>query len=206
MGCLTRRTAFRDVGLIHGYMHVTGKPPLDELSTSCRSLGMNVHYPELPDKSAEPKLSVWLEALNRAMPVISKTTAVVGLSMGSPTALHLIAQERVKNVGLLVLIAPVTPTNVSTTLPFLAHFFDGLEDAIKLVAEKVSRVEILTSNNDRWAQLPVTLGLAEQLGASLHIIRNGGHLDTEAGFNKFPYVFDMIAPKLQLKMSIHRLA
>lgn len=194
MGTRTRRTDFRNVGLIHGYMHVTGKPPLDDLSRSCRSLGIDVHYPELPDKSAEPKLPAWLEALNRTMPIINETTALVGLSMGSPTSLHLIAQERVKNVGLLVLIAPVTPIVVSDALPFLAHFFDGLEEAVNQVAQKVRRVEILTSDNDKWAQLPFTLSLAKQLDASLHIIRNGGHLDTEAGFTKFPYVFDMIAP------------
>lgn len=194
MATLVRQPAFRSVGLIHGYMHVTGKPPLDDLSRSCSSLGIEVRYPELPDKSAEPKLPAWLEALNRSMPVIGETTAIVGLSMGSPTALHLLAQERVKEVGLLILIAPVTAQVVSAQLPFLAHFFDGVDGAISWVAQKARRVEILTSNNDPWALLPFTTELADLLGANLHVIHNGGHLDTDAGFSRWPYVLDMIAP------------
>jgi predicted alpha/beta hydrolase family esterase len=198
MAALKRQTSFRNIGLIHGYMHVTGKPPLDDLSKSCCSLGMEVHYPELPDKSTQPKLSAWLEALNRTMPAIGETTALVGLSMGSPTALHLIAQEHVKEVGLLILIAPVTPNTVSDALPFLAHFFEGLNDAIEQVARKVRLIEILTSDNDPWARLDCTINLAKRLGTGLHMIHNGGHLDSDAGFNSFPLVLDMIAPVVEV--------
>lgn len=194
MVLMARQTTFRNVGLIHGYMHITGKPPLDDLSKSCRRLGIEVSYPELPDKSTKPKLSVWLESLNRVMPIIGETTALVGFSLGSQTALHLIAQESVKEVGLLVLVAPGTPTIIAEKLPFVAHFFDGLDEAIQKVARKVHRIEVITSDNDQWAQLPFTLGLVERLGASLHIVHNGGHLDTDAGFNRFPYILNMIAP------------
>lgn len=195
-----RKPAFRKLGLVHGYMHVTGKPPLDDLAASCRSLGMGVRYPDLPDRTGQPRLSAWLEALNRTMPGIDGATAIASISLGCVTTLHQVAQERVKAVGLLVLIAPVTPSVVADAYPFLAHFFDGLGDAIQRVARKARQIEVLTSDNDPWAVPAYTAHMAQRLRASLHIIHNGGHLDIDTilpdgtRLTRFPLVLDMIAP------------
>ncbi|MFH1520820.1 MAG: hypothetical protein ABID61_04190 [Candidatus Micrarchaeota archaeon] len=62
MAVLVRKANFADLGIVHGYMHVTGKPALDNLAGSCKSLGMQVHYPDLPEKTGQPKLAACQEA------------------------------------------------------------------------------------------------------------------------------------------------
>ncbi|MBI5227200.1 alpha/beta hydrolase [Candidatus Micrarchaeota archaeon] len=179
-------------------MNISGKPPLDHLANSARSLGIETIYPDLPDKAGSPKPPVWREAANRAMPIIDKATALVSFSLGYTTALNAVAYEtRIEEVGLLVIIAPSTPSVVRVSeAPFLLSFFEHITATFERVAKKAKRIEILTSDNDRWANFEYTLQMARALGASLHIIHNGGHLDTESGFIRFPLVLDMIAPAI----------
>lgn len=196
MAVLVRQIKFTNVGIVHGYQNVTGKPPLDDLAGSCRSLGMQVDYPDLPEKTGQPKLSAWLEALNRSMPVINETSALVALSLGCPTVLQWLAQEeRIREVGLLVLISSGTRSVVTERgYGFLDHFFEGLDGAIVQVARKARRIEVLTSDNDPWSIQSDILDMARRLGASFHSIHGGGHLDTDTGFTRFPLVLDMISP------------
>ncbi|MFH1520821.1 MAG: alpha/beta hydrolase [Candidatus Micrarchaeota archaeon] len=130
------------------------------------------------------------------MPVINETSALVALSLGCPTVLQLLASEkRIEQVGLLVLVSPGTrPVVIQKGYGFLGHFFDGLDRTFARVAEKVRRIEVLTSDNDPFSSHVDIFAMAKRLGASFHSIHDGGHLDTDSGFYKFPLVLDMIAP------------
>ncbi len=196
MSTIVRKPDFTRLGIIHGYMNISGKPPLDHLASSARSLGIETIYPDLPERTGIPKPPAWLEAANRAMPVIDEATALVSFSLGYTTALNLVAYEaRIERLGLLVIVAPGTPSVVrESEAPFLLPFFQYIVATFDAVAKKAKRIAILTSDNDRWSTLEFTLQMRRALGASLHIVHNGGHLDMETGYAKFPLVLDMIAP------------
>ncbi len=174
--------------IVHGYGGSGATHWQRWLERKCRHLGIETHFPNLPDRFAEPKLPAWLEALERTMPVISQSTALVGHSMACPAILQLLARQS-NEAGLVVLAAPVTRDEM---FPCTRHFWDGFDPAS--VRGKTRRIEMFTSDNDRYVDTGIAQRLAADLGAGFHIIPGAGHLSVAAGYHAFPEVLELIAP------------
>lgn len=184
------KLAYSRVGIIHGYQGSGATHWQSWLARKCKALGAETHFPKLPDRFGQPKLSAWLEAIERTMPVIDEATALVGHSLGYPTILQLLKNDRIEAVGLVVLVSPSSRSRVEeSNLSFLAHFYDGLNTA---TGAKARRIEVYASDNDPWVDPLAARDLATDLEACFHLIHGGGHLNTAAGYHTFPEILALL--------------
>ena len=179
--------AFSRIGIIHGTSGSGATHWQSWLARKCQALGAETHFPKLPDRFGDPKLSAWLEALSRELPVIDRTTALIAHSIGCITALQLLQSPRISEVGLVVLVAPFSPSKLSSQL---SHFYDEFDPV--LVAMKVYKSAIFASDNDALVNPDVASMLARDLRGSFHLISGGGHLSVSSGFHKFPEVLELL--------------
>ena len=61
------------------------------------------------------------------------------------------------------------------------------------IIENCEKFIVIGSDNDEYIPIETTRQLAVLLDAELHIIHNGGHLNTKAGYDKFPQLLELIA-------------
>ena len=184
----------RRVGIIHGTGGSERKHWQTWLAAQCRDQGLEVHYPKLP-RANHPQLSAWLEALKRALPVIDRETALVCHSLGCVTSLQLLKDEGIKELGMLVLVAPPALSKVlASEYNFQAHFFDGLDDALIKAAIKARRVVLFESVNDhRWGDKKELGYWKEALDPKVHIVRNGGHINLASGHHTLQPALDLLS-------------
>lgn len=58
---------------------------------------------------------------------------------------------------------------------------------------------VLYSDNDPYVDKKLSLDFAEKLGSKKILIRGGKHLNSEAGFDDFPLVFELCVKNLKIK-------
>jgi len=181
------------VGIVYGWRGSSAIHWQTWLARKCRALGIETVYPKLPNKQ-RPKLGEWTAALNKALPRVDEETALVGHSLGCNAILHFLKRKSVKRVGLVVLVAPASVEKIlASEAPFLVPFFQNVDFAA--ARKKAVRIEIFASDDDAWGGAAEARKLAARLGAKLHVVRGGGHLNVSAGFHSFPEVFELLVSK-----------
>ena len=193
---MKQQLEIRKVGIVHGYAGSGATHWQSWLERRCKTFGTETHFPKLPDRFSLPKLSAWLEALDRTMPIIDDTTALIGHSLGCPTIFQLLKSDRIKQVGLVALVAPSSRIRVEgSSLPeqlksTVMGFYDDFDPTY--VADKAKRIEIYASDNDMWVDPDITFQLALGMRANFHLIHGAGHFSPSNGHYKFPEIFDLI--------------
>lgn len=179
--------AFSRVGIIHGTSGSGATHWQRWLECKCIQSGVETLFPKLPGRFGDPKLSAWLEALSRELPVIDRTTALIAHSMGCATVLQLLQSDSIHEVGLVVLVSPSSPSRIPRQL---SHFYDGFDPV--LVAMKILRSAVFASDNDVLVNPDTAATLARDLHGSFNLISGGGHLSVSSGFHKFPEVLRLL--------------
>ena len=178
------------IGLIYGIGGSNALHWQTWLAKKCRKLGIETHYPELPHKD-HPVLEEWLLALEKEMPVIDEKTALVGHSLGCPAILHLLERKYIESVGLLVLVAPPTISIIRAgDYSFLLPFYENYN--IDVIRAKAKRIELFASDDDIWSEFGEIKGRAGELGANLHVVSGGWHLNVASGHRKFPEILELV--------------
>jgi predicted alpha/beta hydrolase family esterase len=180
------------VVIVHGWDGSSAIHWQSWLARKCeRVLKVETHYPKLPEKH-HPVLSAWLEALDRILPVINETTALVGHSMGSIVALQLLLHRRPK-VSMLLLVAPSSESRVaaSDTARFLLPFYDGLGNIGELKVD-IKEAHVWASGNDNWIDPTEAQCLSTRLGAEFHFVSGAGHFNVASGHHTFPDVLALL--------------
>ena len=189
----SQEPSIRRIGIIHGAGGSGRKHWQSWLAGQCRNRGLEVYYPKLPE-SDRPRLSAWLRALEETMPVIDSSTALVCHSLGCATALQLLRKRGIKEVGLLVLVAPSSLSKVlASDFSFVAHFFDGLDYGLANAAIKTRRTALFDSNSDHQWRNAREIGYWKlALDPQVHIVRDGGHINVASGHHTLQPVLDLI--------------
>jgi predicted alpha/beta hydrolase family esterase len=56
-------------------------------------------------------------------------------------------------------------------------------------------IQILVSDNDPWVQLPEAKEIASHFNASLTILKNAGHINTDSGYGKWELIEKLVLEK-----------
>lgn len=181
------------IGIIHGYAGSSAIHWQTWLARKCRKLGLETHYPKLPDIYS-PKLKDWIKAINNEIPKIDENTALIGHSLGCPTILHLISQPKIKKLGMAILVSPSSKNRVERKLPSIMPFFEELdEEVLRSIKPKIISSHIFASDNDEWVDIPIARKLADSLSSEFHLMHNAGHISVSSGFHKLDEVLNLIS-------------
>ena len=177
-----------DVLILHG---IGGHPGIhwqqwlhDELARRSRRVAM----PELPE-AERPDRHEWLTtALNITKPTNSGELTIVAHSLGVVTALDFIEQSPTP-VRRLVSVSGFA-TDYGAELN--SYFMSEKTIDFTAVRARLGSATVFYGDNDPYVAAEALAHLADELRVDPHVIPGGGHLNTEAGYERFPALLEAV--------------
>jgi len=147
----------------------------------------HVVYPTLKNFYT-PNIDVWMEELTAVIESIpaSHHLTVITHSLGCLLWMHYTASNKKRSADKVILVAPPSPTVV---IPDAASFFPVPIDRNSL-SNAAKETLFIHSDNDHYCSLQDAEPYLK-LGMQAIILPDAGHINTDAGFGKWPWIFDL---------------
>ncbi|MGZ4159852.1 MAG: RBBP9/YdeN family alpha/beta hydrolase [Neobacillus sp.] len=161
------------------------------LDQELRERKLNVCYPTFSDFDS-PDKNVWLNELSSAIDTIPKDhyLTVITHSLGCLLWLHFAAAQNKQIANQVILVAPPAPTKVlSEAKSFFPVPLNGKD--LSIVAEETLFVH---STNDPYCSIEDTIHYTKLNIPSISLA-NAGHINTQSGFGKWPWILDLCLKK-----------
>jgi len=152
--------------------------------------GWQVAVPAFPTPEGQ-SLDAWKTALAEKIPAYQDVNVVIGHSLGATFALRLLEQNLI-NPQKIILVSSVIKKINNEEYDALNHSFihEGFDwDKIKQGGADITLVH---GDDDPYVPLGHTKELADHLNTPLNVMPNGGHLNTESGYDQFPEILDFL--------------
>lgn len=145
----------------------------------------------MPDLSEpeHPDRQTWLAEISQTLNNADlNQLVIVGHSLGVTAALDFLEQATSQINGLL----SVSGFAEDYGADFNSYFLREKSIDFKKAKNNLGWAVAIYGDNDPYAAQTALRHLADDLGVEPIIIANGGHLNTEAGFTKFPQLVDIL--------------
>jgi len=175
-----------DVVILHG----TGGSPEGNwfpwLKKELEAAGHNVRIPRFPTPENQ-SVESWCKVLREEAPDFGKDTVLIGHSCGAAYILSI----------LNVLEEPIAKSIfVSGFMEKLNNeFFDTLNATFidkdfnwGTIRRNAGEITLFQGDNDPYVPMAAAQRLSDKLKTPLTVIPNGGHLNAESGYDKFPEI------------------
>lgn len=166
------------------------------LSAELQQLGVEVSVPCFPTPEGQ-NLSNWLNTLQVAVGKIQSKHILVGHSIGAAFVLRILErlEAPVKAVYLVAGFAQRLglPDYDSYNQTFVEGDFDWAR-----IRKNAELIKIYSGDNDPYVPLKFGEEIAQKLEQDLCVIKGGGHLNSEFGFDKFELLLNDIRKSLSL--------
>ena len=188
-----------------------------ELEEQLEALGQTVLSPQFPvedydlftekgqkQKPQNQNLENWLEFFSKnILPKLKKSEKIcfVGHSIGPIFILHAVNKFQI-TLDSAIFVSPfMEPSTKHTPWQYQlvnSSFYKTDFDFNKL--KKLIPVSYtLYSDNDPYVDKKYPIDFARRLRSKLILVKGGGHLNAEAGYTKFPLVFELCKKEFQTK-------
>jgi len=172
--------------ILHGTMGSPDGNWFPWLANQLRANDYDVYVPELPTPENQTK-DDWCEALSNQAPIFDKNTTLIGHSCGATFLLHIL--ETTKNtVANSVFVSPVMGTIDIPEYDHLNNTFINHEFDWDTITSKTAQSMVIHGDNDPYVPISHAEALSSKIGSPIEIIKDGGHLNSESGFNEFPFL------------------
>lgn len=152
--------------------------------------GFEVIVPKFPTPLDQTRES-WLRIISKYGQKINNETVLIGHSLGAAFILDYLEQTN-KKIKAAFLVAGYHKL-MNNEFDELNKTFVGRKLNWSKIKQNCKKFFVITSDNDPYIPLEVNEELARILDAELKIIRNGGHLNKKAGYDKFPELLDLVS-------------
>lgn len=172
----------KTVLILHGTEGHSKKNWYPWLKDELEKQGFNVIVPNMPD-SRNPQLRLWLKHLQKIIKEISGEFIIIGHSLGCPTALQFIQNNKI-NVSKLYLIAPthskmdwqqIEETHEKGQCECIKKVTNAGYDASQ-INQLVKEIHLYLSEDDTYIPFNV-LKLFQDLKPINHLYKNKGHFN-----------------------------
>ena len=176
--------------ILHDIESKAGAHWMGWLSNKCEKLGHRVIMPDLPSPN-HPKRGEWLKKIFwETEDVDLANLVVVGHSLGVTSALDFIEALKVPVKALISVSGFYRDYGVELNSYFLKDRYIDLN--LNKVEKNVKSVFVLYGDNDPYVPQKELKALADGLKIKPEVIKNGGHLNSDAGYAKFPRLLEII--------------
>jgi len=152
--------------------------------------GWQVAVPKFPTPE-DQSLKNWTSALEAQISDLNDIDLVVGHSSGATFALRLIEAEIIKPEQ-LILVSAVIDTIDNDEYDRLNESFIEQEFDWARIKQNCGDIILIHGDNDPYVPLNQPEMIADQLDIPLNLMKDGGHLNSESGFDDFPELMDFI--------------
>ncbi len=180
--------------ILHGTMSTPDNNWFPWLKSKLEAKNIEVFVPTLPTPENQSKES-WCNALNNQAPIFGEDTLLIGHSCGANHVLHVLESmdKAVAYAGLIGCVTEETGVKDIDKLndTFIHHDFDW-----KKIRRNAKHFTILHGDDDPYVPLAQPLALSRNLNVPLTILPKGGHLNAEAGYTTFDFLYEDITKHL----------
>ena len=180
--------SYMTILILHGIDGHAGIHWQQWLNEQLRMHGHKVIMPNLPDAN-RPSRRVWLDTIKEAIKDIDLSRLIiVAHSLGVPSALDFIESLSGKIAGLISVSGFADDYGAKLNSYFMAE----KEIDFGKVNESLQHASVIYGDNDPYVPQSSLKLLADNLGVKPIVIKEGGHLNTDAGYTSFPLLLDVI--------------
>lgn len=134
-----------------------------------------------------PDLDTWKKELKKELNEF-KPDIVVCHSLANTLWFHLCNEANIQEVEKLYLIAP---PSLESKIKELKSFFP-----VKIPNSlKAKEILLVTSTNDPYMDITEANELQKKLAVPMKTLKDAGHINTDSGFGKWPWIFKKIKGK-----------
>ena len=179
--------------ILHGYTAQPSHHWFGWLRDQLAPLGVETSTPALPDTES-PDAQAWTDAAVAAIGRVDPSTAVVGHSLGTITAIRALGrvfdEQAGARLGSLALVASfVDPVPI---YPELDPFTVDVPD-LGALAARIDRRLVLRSDDDPEVPISLTPRVVDGLAAELAVVPGAGHFMGQEGVTELPVLADWLA-------------
>ena len=186
----------KHVYIIHGYAASPTDHWFPWLKQKLETQGATVTVLALPD-SQSPTVEAWDQYLKNNVALPDKNTFFVAHSLGCITLLRYLSAlpEHSRVGGITIVSGFAEPLQERPQLnPFVKEGY-----AVEKVKRISGQYDVIASKNDSIVPYVLTKHLAQQLGANLTSLENGGHFLAREGFQQFDTVYDVVERQMNAR-------
>lgn len=136
-------------------------------------------------------LGNWLKEFAKYRDQVHEGSILVGHSLGA-TFLLTLAEKSHSPTLTLFLVSGFTGKLGIEKFDKINKTFAERKFNWKKIALPSRLFHVIHGDNDPYVPMEKAEEIAKNLGVEVEVIKNGGHLNKEAGFTKFPYLLDKI--------------
>ncbi len=174
--------------ILHGIDGHAGIHWQQWLSEQLSMHGHKVIMPNLPDAN-RPSRRVWLDTIKEAIKDVDLSRLIiVAHSLGVPSALDFVEGLSERIVGLISVSGFADDYGAKLNSYFMAE----REIDFGKVNESLQHASVIYGDNDPYVPQSSLKLLADNLGVKPIVIKEGGHLNTDAGYTSFPLLLNVI--------------
>lgn len=151
--------------------------------------GHEVIVPKFPTPIGQT-LESWIKVIKKYEDKINDDTVLIGHSLGAAFILNYLEQAD-GEIKTAVLVSGYHENLENPYKKLNKTFVDRKFNWDKII-ENCGEFIVIGSDDDEYIPESVTRRLAFNLDAELHIVHNGGHLNADAGYKKFPFLLELM--------------
>ena len=182
--------------LFHGSYSSPESNWIPWLSNKLKDQGFSVTIPLFPTPEGQ-SLENWSDAFSKQVGSLEPDMVLVGHSMGVGMILRLLEKSPVSVRASFLVAGWEGLLNSSDFDPVIESFYQEPLD-FEYIKKNCSTFVQYHGDNDPYVPLELGEQLAINLNTDLKVIDNGGHLNSDSGFNEFPKLFEDIEMVIKL--------
>lgn len=180
-----------NVFIFHGVCGFPEENWFPWLKKRIEPLGHTVFVPQFPTPEKQT-LESWLKVLEQYKEHLTRDSVLVGHSLGVPFTLNVIEQNPAKAAFLVAGFVGATENEFDEGMKtFAQRDFDWSQ-----IKSNCKYFKIYHADNDPYLSMDKAERVSKGLGVDVAVIKNGGHLNTIAGYDTFDLLYENITKVL----------
>jgi hypothetical protein len=179
-----------DIVILHGTMGSPEGNWFPWLKAELEALGHRVFVPRFPTP-ANQSVENWNAALRNEAPMLGSNTILIGHSCGATyilSILNALETPVAKSIFVSGFVQELGNDEYDAlNKDFISQKFDW-----EKIKKNMGRAILFHGDNDPYVPRTAADNLSLRLGVPLTIIPNGGHLNAEFGYIKFPELLEIL--------------
>jgi len=176
--------------IIHGAFGSPEENWIPWLKKKLNERGYEVITPIFPTPEIQ-SLNEWNKVISPHLSELASESIIVGHSIGAVFALSVLEQLETP-VKATALVSGFLNDLGNETFDSINRSFYQKDFVWEQILKNTGNISVLHGNNDPYVPVAQAELLADKLNTKAIIIENGGHLNTDAGFDTFPKLIDVL--------------
>lgn len=181
----------KKVFLFHGSFGSPKENWFPWLKKELQNSGFEVFAPRFPTPKGQ-SLESWKKVFKEFLPKVDEESIFVGHSVRGAFALHLLEKSN-KKISACFFVASFAELLSQKKFDDMNKSFVMHDFNWEKIKRNCQHFEVLHSNNDPYVPISCAEKIAKNLEVKVQVVKDAGHFNSEAGYEKFPKLLKKIA-------------